>query len=627
MYSFSSLFTAINRAVDGWAALGLRAGREPSAGVGEELGAVAEAGFRCAAYEIDRQEREKVFLLVAQVLGEPLVVGVGARTAGQFDHLTRKDFGLLTGVSAVFARAGNPCKFGKYCRPRILAVHVSSVPAARAVIMPWTQKLVSVRVQTIAVAVLCAASLLSVLASTVGMLRLEGRGHQAQDQMKAASRRMAVEAEPLLHHVGDGSNQSLGDLNEKLRAVSNRVLADHPGVEGGFFISSNFNRFVGYGYPTNTYETPASPTSATSPSSSSVQRTGLRPTAADARGDEPPPREAIFVLVQAQSSLALPPGESQFDIRRIGPSRVAVLTEPIGNARPAAAATWTLYRLSKPEDLATRLFQFELSTLLALGGILLAIVLTINLRRILKRQRQNEERLREELRRAEHLAGLGKLLAGVAHEVRNPLAAIRSTVQLWERLPDTARTPASMGAVINAVDRLSGIVTRLLAFSRVDHTERKLVDLNQLLGETLELLNAEAQQQGVTIARDLDPKLPPVNGAGNGLRQVFMNLGLNSLQAMPKGGNLRCTTRYDTDTKVVKVTVEDTGNGVSDEDRKHLFDPFFTTRPDGTGLGLALCREIVTQHGGRIELATENGSGATFRIELPAAAASNGRVE
>jgi signal transduction histidine kinase len=325
-----------------------------------------------------------------------------------------------------------------------------------------------------------------------------------------------------------------------------------------------------------------------------------------------------LIRLQAQQSLALGPGEFLLTVQDVGPSRVAFLTEPVGPRRPALLAVWTMYRLTGPELLESQLRRYRVSAGLALGGIAVSLVLTVNLGRTLRRQRREQERLREGLRRSEHLAALGKLLAGVAHEVRNPLAGIRSTVQLWQRLPDTARSPESLAAVVHAVDRLNDIVTRLLYFARADRAERQPVDVNQVLVETLKLLEAQAAAQGVSLEPDLAPDLPPVSGSPAALQQVFLNLATNGLQAMPQGGRLRCVTRPDPRNRLVEVRVADTGKGVSAEDRKHLFEPFYTTRPDGTGLGLALCREIVLSHGGRLELEPADAPGATFRVLLPA---------
>jgi signal transduction histidine kinase len=220
--------------------------------------------------------------------------------------------------------------------------------------------------------------------------------------------------------------------------------------------------------------------------------------------------------------------------------------------------------------------------------------------------------------RTEHLAILGKLLAGVAHEVRNPLAGIRSTVQLWERLPDTARTQDSIQAVVQAVDRLNDIVSRLLLFARMgDNDERQPVSVNSELAETLNLLEAQAASQAVAVERDLGPNLPSVSGSASALRQVFLNLATNALQAMPQGGRLRCRTHYEPQKRTVEIRFADTGPGIPPDVRKHVFEPFFTTRPDGTGLGLALCQEFVHQHGGQMEF-EDGGVGATFVVVLPA---------
>ncbi len=236
----------------------------------------------------------------------------------------------------------------------------------------------------------------------------------------------------------------------------------------------------------------------------------------------------------------------------------------------------------------------------------------------MRRQARRQTELRDELRKAEHLAALGRLLAGVAHEVRNPLAGIRSTVQLWERLPEEARTPASITAVVRAVDRLDELVGRLLLFARAGHEVRRTTDLNAVVAETLELLRAQLAEHGAVCETDLAPGLPPVSAAGQALRQVVLNLIANALHAIPAGGRVICRTRL-LPVEQVELAVADNGPGVPEADHDRVFEPFYTTRPTGTGLGLALCREVARQHGGDVTLDPPSPvPGATFRLVLPA---------
>ena len=190
----------------------------------------------------------------------------------------------------------------------------------------------------------------------------------------------------------------------------------------------------------------------------------------------------------------------------------------------------------------------------------------------------------------------------MAHEVRNPLAGIRSTVQLWQRLPEQARTPESLDAVLGSggPPQRPRQPAALLRPHRLGRAAP--VDLNAVVRETLELVRAQAAAQGVRLEADLQTDLPTVAGSHQALQQVVMNLAANALQAMPKGGRLDVRTRAPDDGRWVELVVADTGPGVPPEVRPQLFEPFYTTRPDGTGLGLALCREIVRQHRGEIDL-------------------------
>ncbi|HET6882962.1 MAG TPA: histidine kinase dimerization/phospho-acceptor domain-containing protein, partial [Pirellulales bacterium] len=358
---------------------------------------------------------------------------------------------------------------------------------------------------------------------------------------------------------------TLGDWNavgRELSEISDRVLSRFDGVEGGFYLDGDADRFVGYAFPTDRPQ---------------------RKRRSDK--NEPPPLEEPYIRVQAHDCLVLPAGEYSASVHDVGPSRVMIVTEPVGEERPATAATWVMYRLVSPRMLDRQVRRSQVSTGLALAGLLLALGLTARLGLHLKRQQREQNRLRDELRRSERLAALGKLLAGVAHEIRNPLAAIRSTVQLWQRLPEQARTPESLEAVIRSVDRLNETVTQLLRFSRTDSLDRQPVDVHLLLRDTLELFAVQATRQGVELKAAFDERLPSVIGSDPALRQVFVNLIANALDAMPSGGQLEVTTRFGDSGKFVTIDFADSGEGVPPEIAAHLFEPFFTTRPQGTGLG------------------------------------------
>lgn len=440
--------------------------------------------------------------------------------------------------------------------------------------------------QAVLIGLVFVGSLIALLFNVSAGLRLP-REVEVRERLDEASREMADDAEEAL-------DEGSAERRTELREVSREVLAEFPGVEGGFYIAGEPGTFAGYAHPTGLE--------------------GRDP----AHRDEPPPLEAPHIRTQAEQSRDLPEDQSLSIVRDVGPSRVVIVTRPVGEVRPAALVVWTMYRLVGPRELRAELTRYRVSGILALGGLAGAVLMLLNLGRILHRQQVQQQHLRDDLRRAEHLAGLGKLLAGVAHEVRNPLAGIRSTVQLWQRLPATAQTEESRRAVLHAVDRLSELVTRLLYFARADSSERESVGLNDLLDEVLDLFAAQATGQGVTVERRFDTDMPAVSGSAGALRQVFVNLTANALQAMPAGGELHCETAFDRRRRTADITFRDTGPGVSPEVRPHLFEPFFTTRPDGTGLGLALCREIIAQHGGQIELADDDSPhGATFRVTLP----------
>jgi len=225
--------------------------------------------------------------------------------------------------------------------------------------------------------------------------------------------------------------------------------------------------------------------------------------------------------------------------------------------------------------------------------------------------------VQEELARAERLAAIGSLAAGVAHEINNPAAIIRGNVEiLLMDLPAQAEGREEAEEILRQTERISLITQNMLAFARKQSLHRGTVRLNDLLEEILAQAGHLAPLGAVQIERRLDPQLPPIEGDGERLRQVFTNIIVNALQAMAGSGALTVASRADG--TQVEVAVGDTGPGVPRELREKIFDPFFTTRGSGTGLGLSVSYGIVQAHNGSIAVESEAGHGSTFRVRLPA---------
>ncbi len=230
-------------------------------------------------------------------------------------------------------------------------------------------------------------------------------------------------------------------------------------------------------------------------------------------------------------------------------------------------------------------------------------------------------RQRDELVEAERLATVGRMAAHIAHEVRNPLSSIGLNVDLLEEeltsgaAPDPAEARALLGAIAREVDRLSGVTEQYLRVARAPRQTLAPTDLGELLRDLLRFLAPQFAQANIRVAADVGP-LPPLEADGNRLRQAFVNILRNAEEAMPGGGSLRVTAAAEGPDVVVAVA--DTGTGLGADARAHLFEPFFTTKAGGTGLGLALTHQIVTELGGSIQCANNGEMGTVFTVRLPA---------
>lgn len=230
--------------------------------------------------------------------------------------------------------------------------------------------------------------------------------------------------------------------------------------------------------------------------------------------------------------------------------------------------------------------------------------------------RSLEQRMREN----ERLAAVGRMAGGVAHEVRNPLSSIKGLALLLKnKFPAGSREQDTADLLIQETERMNRTITEMLSFTRPSALRLGRVDLARLLTRSLELIRAEAAENGIATVLDAPPDLPPVLGDVDRLQQVVMNVLLNAIQAMEQGGRLTVALGVRAEGRTVELRISDTGQGIAADLLPQVFYPYFTTKQGGTGIGLAISQKIIADHGGSIEMESELGQGATVIVQLPAA--------
>jgi len=255
-----------------------------------------------------------------------------------------------------------------------------------------------------------------------------------------------------------------------------------------------------------------------------------------------------------------------------------------------------------------------------------------------------QRKLEDEARRNETLARLGSLVAGLAHEIKNPLGGIRGAAQLLaRRVAADAQAKAHTEIIVREVDRLADLVEQLLTFGAPRRPERQHLNVHRVLHEVLSILGPEIDKRSIVVRMEIDPSLPDVVGDQAQLLQVFINLVKNALEVMPGGGQLVLSTRIETDFHIVRramqdeiargeggapshgqfvrVGVGDSGPGFPLDLGERVFEPFVTTKARGSGLGLAICERIVAAHGGDIRAENRREGGALVTVNLPVAIA------
>jgi signal transduction histidine kinase len=387
-------------------------------------------------------------------------------------------------------------------------------------------------------------------------------------------------------------------------------------------------------------------------------------TPASSRASEQPAEDVRPAILETARNAAAARAPSEQVLTR-GNDIFLIEAAPVGDEQSAWGSAWTVERLQSLPG-ANRLRAYVIMAVLGVAALLCVILTLLVVRNLqagvrkietsledlewdltsqippgsdpeeiqriaaainrlgttLRENIDREKQIEDRLRHAERLAALGRLVAGVAHEVRNPLATIRLRVQMAQREAKSSRVDESCAIALEEIERLNGMVNRLLNFSRPVHFQPEPTNLKQLTEQRLNRFQESAQTKGIHIITEYpeDGALIPIDQSK--MAQVFDNVIQNALEAMNEsGGTLWVTVTSEVKsaagTEQVRVEFRDTGAGISSSMISRIFDPFFTTKPSGTGLGLSICHEFVRAHGGEIQVESAEGDGTSVRIILP----------
>jgi signal transduction histidine kinase len=267
------------------------------------------------------------------------------------------------------------------------------------------------------------------------------------------------------------------------------------------------------------------------------------------------------------------------------------------------------------------IFDFQVSMIATSTGVmgLLSVILIFVVKRgehLIEQRNRERLRLKEELSRAAHLASLGEMIAAVSHEIRNPLGIIRSSAELLKKklagMPPVTTIP---DIIVEEATRLNGIITDFLNYARPAPPQRNACLVQDILEKAITNLMPELETRACVIERQYSEALPEINADGDMLYQAILNILINAYQAMPGGGQIRVGARHENG--AIIVSVEDQGEGLPAEAMAKIWDPFFTTKERGTGLGLGIVRKVVEAHGGEIRMENRSEGGARAIIRLP----------
>ncbi len=277
-------------------------------------------------------------------------------------------------------------------------------------------------------------------------------------------------------------------------------------------------------------------------------------------------------------------------------------------------------KLDLTEEYKT-IFNFQIRVIITSAIVMIALFLVLLLivrkgEAIIERRALERLRLKEQLNRAEHLSSLGEMVAAVSHEIRNPLGIILSSTELMQKKLD-ADDPANTltGIIMEEAGRLNTIITDFLNFARPRTPNISLCRVDQILDKNITFLAPQIQSGGYTIGRRFAEAIPEIHADADMLYQAFLNILINAMQAMSDGGSIH--VMVDSRDNMVKVSITDSGPGISEDIKEKIWDPFFTTKDKGTGLGLGIVKNIVKTHSGRIAIQNLPEGGTCVAIDLP----------
>ena len=267
------------------------------------------------------------------------------------------------------------------------------------------------------------------------------------------------------------------------------------------------------------------------------------------------------------------------------------------------------------------IFRFQVMTLITVSGVMLILflIMTIVVKRgenIIQKRAQERLKLKEQLGRAKHLSTLGEMIAGVSHEIRNPLGIISSSAELLKKkmpLDETANRLPDI--IIEESSRLNNIITDFLNFAKPKEPNLFPCRIDEIIAKNINFLSSQMQSDGYSIQTRYDQDLPKIRADADMLYQAFLNILINAMQAMPQGGNIDIAVKSVDNN--IWIAFEDAGCGIPKEVMEKIWDPFFTTKDKGTGLGLGIVKNIIEAHNGQIRLDNRSEGGSRVSIRLP----------